>query len=361
MGAFLLVVFALLVPVRAEAFGGVDRSFGRDGSVDLFFQPTSNSVSFPLSVASSREGMIYVYQRLDYYCGGQICADAHLLLRFKPDGRRDTRYGGNGTVELAAAEQAKVVVDRQGRVLIGTLTPGGAQVLRLLPDGAVDSSFGSGGTASIGCSCPAESMNLTLDSSGNPRIALGGFLSLNPSRVQVVVASMTGRGQPNPEFGSGGVASTTILNGESPVTAANLAGGGQVLGVSLREDVSFDVVKLGPSGGIDQRFSAKARRAVAAWVRERDLIWIEPRILVPRGHGELDVIGQMRPGSSVAAVGFVLRLRRDGSIDRRFGRDGSRRFPWGVEGAIAGSEGRVFPVGETREQGMVGVWIDAEG
>lgn len=342
---------------RSGGFGGVDRTFGRDGVVRRFLQPPPGWEGMASQVATSPGGMIYVpYWQYDY-CGGRICAESDVLLRFKPDGTRDMGYGGDGAVELAAGV-AGLVVDRRGRVLIATRTEGGGQLIRLLPGGAVDSSFGSGGTATISCSCPPGYLSLTLDRSGNPRLTFGGRRAGSAVPV-AVVASLTARGRLDRRFGDDGMVSEGIAAGATVLADSGLAeGGGQAILASDRDEKSFTVVKLRPRGA-DRRFGARSERAIAAWARKRNPAWIEPRILVPRKGGGLDVVGQMMPQTGYYE-GFVLRLRADGSIERGFGRGGARRLPWGVQAAIAGPGGRIFTIGEAGSTRSVAAWLDAD-
>lgn len=349
---------ALLAPARSGAFGGVDRSFGRDGVLKRFFRAPPGWEAMASGLATAPGGAIFISVWAYDYCGGTICAESELLLRFRPDGSRDMGYGGDGAVELGPEGAADIVVDRRGRVLIASAVRGTAQVVRLLPGGAVDSSFGSGGTARVPCSCRLGSLSLTLDRVGNPRLMISG--SRSGSAVRVVVASLTPRGRLNRRFGAAGIASTTVASATAPVDVANLAGGDQAILVPHENERRFTVLRLGPRGGADRRFGAQADRAIAAWVRESDPWWLEPRILVPRDDGGVDVVFQMMPQSGYYE-GYLLRLLSDGRIDRRFGREGARRLPSGVLAAVAGPGGRVFTVGEKEVEWTVAAWLDPEG
>ncbi|MBV8712262.1 MAG: hypothetical protein JOY56_10820 [Solirubrobacterales bacterium] len=89
-----------------------------------------------------------------------------------------------------------------GNILVSLFNGTTATVARFLPSGALDTSFGSGGVAQTAISGSAE---LGLDGSGKILVESGTGSTSNT--LAFVVERLNPNGQPDPTFGSNGVAS----------------------------------------------------------------------------------------------------------------------------------------------------------
>ena len=175
-----------------------------------------------------------------------------------------------------------------------------------------------------------------------------------PSRAVVVTRSLREGGGLDTGFGVGGVATYRIANASSPSAAVRLRGGGLAVAGGVRSAGVY-AGRIGPEGRLDQRFTRKARGALSARLRRRSPDLLAAGGLMPRGGGRLDVFGR------VGFEGFVARLNRDGSLDRRFGSAGIRLLPWTVWGALAGPGGRTFVFGDAEAGPTTVAWLGRDG
>ena len=151
--ALLAVLAVALIPAAsAGASGGLDRSFGENGVVDLSYEPSRGVYSVADAVGTAPDGGIYVLGATPP-CAG--CEPVRHLIRLHPNGARDMSYGGDGTVELPSERYAsyRLLVDEQGRELVAYIDERGIVLMRLLPDGRFDAGFGSGGFVRFDCAC----------------------------------------------------------------------------------------------------------------------------------------------------------------------------------------------------------------
>ena len=94
------------------------------------------------------------------------------------------------------------LLEPNGDILVRLFNGTTATVARFLPSGALDTSFGSGGVAQTAISGSAE---LPLDGSG--KVLVGSGIGSTSNTLAFVVERLNPNGQPDPTFGSNGVAS----------------------------------------------------------------------------------------------------------------------------------------------------------
>ena len=94
------------------------------------------------------------------------------------------------------------LLEPNGDILVRLFNGTTATVARFLPSGALDTSFGSGGVAQTAISGSAE---LPLDGSG--KVLVGSGTGSTSNTLAFVVERLNPNGQPDPTFGSNGVAS----------------------------------------------------------------------------------------------------------------------------------------------------------
>ncbi len=177
---------AVFMTVRLLASGALDTSFGGTGVV-----PT------PLGSASGLEVGAYAVRRgpstTTLVAGTDLTSSGSprgTVIRLRADGTLDTRFGNRGIVRVARKDRdiriTSMVRDSQGRILLaGTGRPPDSLLVRLRPSGARDQRFGSGG--------------LTYPVLGRPPFGEPVFTSfegidINGSRA-VVVGSSAGPGR----------------------------------------------------------------------------------------------------------------------------------------------------------------------
>jgi len=322
----------------AAAPGDLNRSFGQNGVVKLPFD--SSVYDTASDVAAGPDGELYVLRNRSI-CGFPCPA----VERIRPDGSVDLGFGAGGAVgisvggpgtfggSLAVAPDGKILVAALGRV--GYLT-------RLNPEGTVDAGFGNRGSIELGRAAP--------EGSGDPSRVLGAQVAVGtdgkpilavdqgtPDGSSVLVLSRyLENGAPDSGFAGGGAVSTVLGRGRAGIA---LFDDGE-LAVADAPSGLITVQRLFPSGVPDTAFGDSGVARV-----DRGLS-INVLAVLARPDGGIDVVAvreYFERGS------FALRFRPNGTLDRRFGRNGIRSLNAafaGVEDALVDRRGRLTLVGD---------------
>lgn len=200
-----------------------------------------------------------------------------LVVRYLPDGRLDTTWGGDGSVvtdvrpALDGARSIAVLDD--GRVVVGGVSndPTGAQegetvLVRHLPDGALDPDFGDGGTA-------LADLGPGHDALGGVEVLPDGTLAA-AARVDPYDSGPIALARFSPAGALQGVTTTDL---GAPSSVAGLAvTGRRVLVGALTGDDTWAVVGFTADGALDLSYGrsgvarARAGKGVAALVVQPD-------------------------------------------------------------------------------------------
>jgi len=199
------------------------------------------------------------------YSGTRDLTSAYVV-RLSPKGATDPSFGVNGiSLDPAAVQAEKPMIDRSGRViyagLITDLCGHGAleetEVVALKTDGQADQSFGSEGRAQIAAFWPESS---AVDRRG--RILLLARSSYaNPDSVLNQVLRLTPRGNVDPTFGRGGrVSFDTPRNTWISALGVDEHGRPLLAGVArrgLERPSRFLVMRMTKDGKLDRGFGHK--------------------------------------------------------------------------------------------------------
>jgi uncharacterized delta-60 repeat protein len=259
---------------RLNRDGSLDPSFGTGGSIDLDFR---SGAPFFLTVAVAPDGRIVVAST------PQSSPDVQVR-RYLPNGTPDASFGANGQTAVIPPHPhfySTLAVQPDGRIVIVTDGGGsGLQIARLSSDGTVDPGFGGGGVGDVelGRRRFAGDVHAPYGLEWRP-------LSLPDGRIRLPV------------------------------------------GVGPRERVTrMGVVGLTANGHAERRFG---RQGLA----------LGPRIAVSEG-GEFprvavaDAAGSLLVAASTASGDDL--SGEDGSIVRRFRRNGTLDLSFGRHGVMAG-------------------------
>ncbi|MFI5669881.1 hypothetical protein [Streptomyces sp. NPDC051704] len=328
--------------------GGVQwrlQRFTPDGAVDSTFGKRG-TVLTPMSAAGGDDENIW---RLALQPDGKIVAVGHAitatggedfaLARYLPDGRLDNGFGTGGKVFTKVApgagddEAQAVQVQRDGRIVVAGFTGTGAgtegrdlALVRYLPDGSPDRSFGTDGIVVRDVAGGRDQFkNMTLD--GHGRIVAVGSADLGSGRggASFAVARYRSDGRPDPGFGSDGLVVTPMAAGDGLDLAEAVAIDGKgrlTVGGSADAGGPFDLAmaRYLSDGRLDGRFGEGGRvlTNVGPGATDEDL-----EGLVVQGDGTILVGGSTAPTEFLLDSDFLVgRYRPDGSVDRRFGKDG---------------------------------------
>lgn len=390
VGALLI---ALLLPTAAAARpGALDRGFNGDGKLVTVLPPSernrgSANYALPYEFAPGRVAMAEGSGRL-------VVASNRAIVRYLANGRRDRRFGGGGAVPIDPVEGwrfqlADVAIDSKRRVLVagtskpteeeglaGLPLPGPlptvATISRYLPSGQLDPSFGAGGVLNTDLGAPPPTfeggfypesavavVGLTVDRANRPIVAGSAVAEVGRcgrSKVRYeasrgFVARLSESGALDPSFAGDG---TREIGGPSWLGLPTVAGNG-VLATGnavdrCRQGGPFApsvLVRISADGSLSPGFAG-------------DGLWSRPftRVsdLAAAPGGKVVLLTrtiELRRGRWIESAGRAVRLRRNGSFDRRFGRRGEAqvRLRRALIATLAtDSRGRVLLAGTVRRK-----------
>lgn len=322
-----------LVVIRLHATSGkLDNGFGAHGQ----FAPQlpGTSLDGVQSLATFRDGRIVAAGTID--SGG---VTRFVAVKLLPNGDVDPSFGGGlGYVITgpAGAQLGGMAMDADGNVVLAGSRPGEVPlVMRLLPDGTPDTAFGSGGTvdgAPLGLAGRATAVLARPD--GTVVFTVGATPGHSGSSAFTVVRLLTS-GAPDPGFNGTGI--STVAFG-TPTAGDGLGAGALHIGPSGTLLVGGTVLSAGGSqqalvmrlrgnGTLDKRFGTHGFARIARAGRN-----LRVTSLSRDAAGRILIAGTARaPGSLVA------RLHPSGRRDTHFGTRGVT-FP------VLGRPGRATPV-----------------
>jgi uncharacterized delta-60 repeat protein len=264
------------------------------------------------------------------------------VVRYDVSGRLDQSFGGRGTVltDLGGLDAAaRVVVQRDGKIVVAGERDGRIFLARYLVNGTLDPSFGREGT-------------VVADSGGQDRAV--GLLVRSDGRVVVVAGKPDGLmlarylrdGRVDASFGRGGSVSratpgiewrsaTTARDGAIVVAGARVAAGHD-------QGMAIAVARYRADGRPDRALAGNGLK-----VTRRLPHWAGALHVAVRPDGRM-VFGAHGHAGSVAGFA-LLQLRSNGSFDPRFGRGGIAVAPvgFGVHALALDRRGRIVTAGRT--------------
>lgn len=249
-----------------------------------------------------------------------------------PGGLLDPAFGEAGVRRLAVgpgnsiAYRAAMQPDRK-LVFTGTTYDGmtfNVLLARLHPDGQLDPSFGAGGIVStkIG-SKNSAGRALAVDRQG--RLLVAGEMQVG-DRIQFAIARYTSAGQPDPEFGVGGLVTTPIsgagnsiaygvaITSDSHILVAGEAESTQKVQTAPHND--FALARYDDQGRLDKTFGSGGIVTTAIGTGNDSA-----RAIALDRKGRIVLVGLSVNGRDNAFA--VARYDSRGRLDSKFGDDGT--------------------------------------
>lgn len=324
-----------------------DTSLSPTGSVDLTPLVTSSPLAGrEFHYASTPSGAVWVVtSRLN--CGsGAIyeCGTSSYLSRLNSNGQLQTWLGEGGSLGYTAVGNAgsKIVADAEGRAV--TVTPEhGSEftVRRFLSTGAPDTSFGGGGAVTVNCGCQAGSQEISIatDGDGGILVRTGSWLP-GLTTPRETITRLNADGTLVSGFGIVGV-----MQGGTEIDNAFISPGGAVFLVDNSGSISpgVSLERFSNKGAPVQSYRTKADGALAQASRRVDLSQYTVAALRFRAHGVIDLIFE---GSFEGAA--VVRLRKDGSLETKFGNGGAKKLGKRILQVLPGAEGTTLALATPR-------------
>ncbi|HET6713794.1 MAG TPA: delta-60 repeat domain-containing protein [Actinomycetota bacterium] len=320
----LAVVAGVMCAARAAAApGDLDRTFGGDGRVVTNLTGSSDSVA---DVAIQANGRIVVVGRTPGRRYGKFA-----LARYRPDGRLDQTFGGDGivTTNMAKREDAAsaVTIQTDGRiVVVGTASIRARRVFAIArydPDGTLDAGFGNNGKARIGFTQGGDDAAADVAVQPDGRIVVVGS-SFDLDRF--ALARLDPDGTLDPTFHADGKVTTSVSNGADSAEAVAIQPDGKIVVVGESWTLSgwdgIDVARYETDGQVDPTFGIDGVATVDL-TEGSDGAGDMARAVAIQPDGKIVVAGDAG-GAAEFTSGFGLaRFDDDGTPDASFHGDGT--------------------------------------
>jgi uncharacterized delta-60 repeat protein len=319
LARIIAVASAMLLVTSAPAWavpGDMDPSFGGDGVVRTAF---GRYALLGTSLTIQPDGKIIV-------AGGATIDGADYkfaLARYNPNGTLDTTFGGDGRVVTNLTRQYDVAwgvaVQATGKIVVaGDYGDGTANsafgVVRYNPDGSRDTSFGRQGIVRIQFTRHADSASSLSLQPADDKIVVAGTAGADSRHARFGVARLTVNGHLDGTFGGDGRVTTgfgraySFANGLSAQADGTiLAAGG--LGRGTRGKIA--VARYLTDGSLDPAFSGDGR-ATARITRSSFAFGVGVQTT-----GAVVAAGTATGGADDAFA--AVRFAANGSLDTSFG------------------------------------------
>ncbi|MFZ0546319.1 MAG: delta-60 repeat domain-containing protein [Candidatus Promineifilaceae bacterium] len=189
--------------------GTLDTSFDSDGKVTT---DLGSTFDWAFGVALQNDGKIVAAG--EYFNGSDF---DFALIRYEADGSLDTTFDGDGIVitdiNQVQNEVRDVLIQENGKIVVSGFSHITAQndgiftLAQYNQDGSLDAAFGSGGIALSPIGGADVSNGLARQPDG--KILMVGD-TWNGTDIDVAITRFLPNGDPDPDFGSGGVVTTDI-------------------------------------------------------------------------------------------------------------------------------------------------------
>lgn len=304
--------------------GTLDSGFGKGGW--LTYSGAAGKDDYAFGMALDAKNNILVSGREDNGNNADI-----LLLRYTPDGIRDSSFGVNGTVTYRGSGNGTdsgrgLVIQKDGKIVVcGEVNVSSHKelaVLRYTPEGKLDPDFASSGVFTLSNMSGAESYGFAVALDQNEHILVTGS-SHEDGTDGIVLVKLDENGLLDSSFGSGG---TVVWNGQQggpdygnwvSITAEDNI---LVTGVETDTSGSYDIVLLQyhPDGTLDTTFGTDgaARFGYSGY----QYAWGQTRM----PDGRIIIAGASLVGTHVTPV--LIGFTKDGKLDTSFGSNGVVSF-----------------------------------
>ena len=265
------------------------------------------------------------------------------FVRYDAAGHLDSTLGGRGTVvtDLGTDNDGAgaVAVQPDGRIVVAGQRDGDLALMRYSAGGALDPSFDGDGIIMTDVGFRERAISLLRQSGGR-------LLVVGQAPDRLVLARYLGDGRLDSTFGRSGtvVTRTPGIDWRVAVQAVDgtiVVAGARVVARPVQA-MALAVARYRSDGRLDRSFAGDGLTVTSARPH-----WAGAVKLAVDGSGRI-VLGTH--GHSGARAGFALvRLRRDGSLDRAFGDGGLTVSPvgYGVHALGLDRQGRIVTVGRT--------------
>ena len=317
--------------------GELDGSFGTGGTVTTSMSSAGDFDEHVWSLTLDGDGKVVAAGDAVTAAGGFDVAVA----RYDPDGSLDTSFGTGGKLTTAIGPGARrdrahrVAALSDGKILVAgfaDMGPGAGRrnlmLARYNHDGSLDASFGLGGIV-ITAAAPGDNFDivttdgLAIDAQG--RIVVAGWADLGAGAggADALVARYHADGSLDSSFGSGGIVTTPLADGDNfdafvsvkVDEAGKIVAGGDADSGSFIFDIGL--ARFNADGTPDGTFGSGGK-VITARAGDEDL-----EMLAIQPSGKILAGGSTAPTEILVDSDFmVARYNPNGSLDSSFGGGG---------------------------------------
>lgn len=314
--------------VRYNPDGTLDPSFGEGGKVTTRIGTDPQIEDAVSDMALQADGKIVVVGRTWQPYSNDIA-----VVRYNPDGSLDPSFGKGGKVidDLSAGydDAFALVVQADGKLVVGGLAADGIALVRYNPDGSSDFSFNS--RVMISRSKVGGIVVHALALQGDGKIVVAGRSSSNRGlNSEIALARYNPNGSLDASFGIGGQVTTRIGKVDAAGDVAIQADGKLVVvGTSFNgRSMDFAMVRYNGDGTLDPGFGKEGKVTSDFCAHQ-----IEEKYAQQIGSGAISGGWRVRlqPDGRIVVAGkpsgvlcpfVVFRYTADGSPDATFGESG---------------------------------------
>lgn len=284
---------------RLNVDGSLDTTFG-EGGMSLLPRDIFPSEGYGVAVQSDGKYLITSPRASDH---------STVITRLNPDGTLDTRFGEDGVATVPAqgtGGTSRLVVQEDGRILVGAAQGGELTLTRLEADGSLDLTFHGDGAISLSTPGTSVAYGFAVQEDGKVLVPGNGTAGM-------VVTRLNTDGTLDTTFGTDGGGS---FDPQGIPWAVMVQPDGKILIATGTDenypDMDFKVIRLNPDGTLDPAF---ADGGVASIDIAGD--YDHANALTVLADGSIVVGGQSlyQGGTDVS----LIRLTPDGQLDTSFG------------------------------------------
>src|SRR5439155_652568 len=262
-----IIAFAVSVHLAQGGAGDLDQTFGRGGKVTTDFNGTTD---IAYAIALQPDGKMVVAGIS--YANNDYSGEDFAVVRYNPNGTRDTTFGVNGKAttdfpNLASVPSA-VIVQPDGKLLVvGGAFPlftflGDFAMVRYKANGTLDASFGTGGIVRTRFSAGGSYAFAAALQSDGKIIAAGtvfvDFSTDDSSNTDFALVRYNPNGTFDKTFGNGGGVITDFDGFNDDIYAVLLQPDGKIVTVgypnSESSDSDFLLARCNRNGSLDSTF-----------------------------------------------------------------------------------------------------------
>jgi uncharacterized delta-60 repeat protein len=330
--AVVAVVGSAVASAATAASGQLDTVFATGGKA----RTDVGSVDWAASVAIGPRGSVVVAGG----SGGDVA-----LVRYDASGRLDPSFGGTGIVVTNLGGDDRdganaVVVQPDGKIVVGGHRGADAAVVRYLPDGRLDSTFGRNGVVVSDFGGEERAIALLLRPDG--RLVVVG---LKPDGL--ILSRYFRDGRLDPGFGRGGIVSTRTPGIEwrtaTPGRDGTIVVAGARIVTGEAQGMALAVARYRADGRPDRTFAGDGLTVTRTFRH-----WAGATHVAVRPDGRIVLGTHGHAGANLAGFALV-RLRKNGSLDSTFGTRGIAvsNVGYGVHALSLDRRGRIVAAGRT--------------